>query len=341
MVESHEEAEPIMHPAIEVIQLKRLFRKKQARRTWRTVVALDSVDLEIEEGELFGVLGPNGAGKTTLIKILATLLLPTSGQAFVDGIDVVKDPFSVRRRINMVSGGEHSGYGILTVRETLWMFSQFYGVPGRVARQRIEELLRVVGLEEEANTKINRLSTGMRQKMNFARGFVSDPKIVFLDEPTLGLDVGAARDVRNFIKSWVKDRPGKTVLLTTHYMTEAEELCDRVAIIDRGKILACDTPENLKRRVKKDSVFHLEVEGLASWDGLRGLAGVKQLVATPRDGFTELRFILEREDVLSRLLGEITNHGSRVLYLKKTEPTLEDVFIELVGRSLEVDTAER
>ncbi|MCR4403782.1 MAG: ABC transporter ATP-binding protein [Candidatus Acetothermia bacterium] len=330
-----------MHPAIEVVKLKRLFRKKQARRSWRTVVALEEIDLEIQEGELFGVLGPNGAGKTTLIKILATLLLPTSGQAFVDGIDVVKDPRAVRRRINMVSGGEHSGYGILTVRETLWMFSQFYGVPGKVARERINELLRVVGLEEEANTRISRLSTGMRQKMNFARGFVSDPKIVFLDEPTLGLDVGAARDARNFIKSWVKDRPGKTVLLTTHYMTEAEELCDRVAIIDRGKILACDTPENLKRRVKKDSIFHLEVAGLDSWEGLHEIAGVKQLVSTPRDGFTELKFILDHEDVLPQLLGKITERGSRVLYMRKTEPTLEDVFIELVGRSLEVDTAER
>jgi len=327
-------------PAIEVIDLYRVFEKRGRRRRKRTVVALDGVNLEIEEGELFGVLGPNGAGKTTLIKILATLLLPTSGKAFVDGIDVVKDPWSVRRRINMVCGGEHSGYGILTVRETLWMFSQFYGVPGRVARKRIDELLRVVGLEEEANTKINRLSTGMRQKMNFARGFINDPKIIFLDEPTVGLDVGAARDVREFIKRWVRERPGKTVLLTTHYMTEAEELCDRVAIIDRGKILACDTPERLKRRVKKDSIFHLEVEGPDSWEELRGLPGVKQLVSAARDGYTELRFILERDEVISQVLSRITERGSRVLYLKKTEPTLEDVFIELVGRSLEVDTAE-
>ena len=329
-----------MHPAIEVVELGRTFEKRQRRRKKRTVIALDEVNLQIEEGELFGVLGPNGAGKTTLIKILATLLLPTSGQAFVDGIDVVRDPFSVRKRINMVSGGEHSGYGILTVKETLWMFSQFYGVSTRVARERIGELLQVVGLEEEAGTKINRLSTGMRQKMNFARGFVNDPKIVFLDEPTLGLDVGAARDVREFIKRWVRERPGKTVLLTTHYMTEAEELCDRVAIIDRGKILACDTPENLKRRVKKDSIFHLEVEGLNGWEELRGLPGVKQLVTAARDGYTELRFILERDDVISQVLSKITERGSRVLYLRKTEPTLEDVFIELVGRSLEVDTAE-
>lgn len=327
-----------MRPAIEVIDLRRLFKKRQGR-TLRTVVALDGIGLRVEEGELFGILGPNGAGKTTLIKILATLLLPTSGQAFVDGIDVAKDPLSVRRRINTVSGGEQSGYGILTVRETLWMFSQFYGVPRRVAHARIEELLRVVGLLEEANTKVNRLSTGMRQKMNFARCFVSDPKIVFLDEPTLGLDVGAARDVRDFIKNWRKEA-GRTVLLTTHYMAEADELCDRVAIIDQGNILACDTPDNLKRRIKRDSAFHLEVEGFDSWENLRELPGVRQLVSTPRDGYTEIRFILEREEAISQVVGKITEHGSRVLYLRKTEPSLEDVFMELVGRPLSVDTTQ-
>lgn len=328
-----------MQPAIEVMDLKRLFTKRQGR-TPRTVIALDGIDLRVEEGELFGVLGPNGAGKTTLIKILATLLLPTSGQAFVDGIDVVKDPLSVRRRINMVSGGEQSGYGILTVRETLWMFSQFYGVPGRVAQARIAELLQVVGLVDEANTRVNRLSTGMRQKMNFARCFVSDPKIVFLDEPTLGLDVGAARDVRNFIKNWVRAQPGRTVLLTTHYMAEADELCDRVAIIDQGKILACDSPENLKRRVSQESVFQLEVEGFDSWENLCGLPGVSEFVSTPRDGYTEIRFVLEREDVISQVVEKITERGSRVLYLRKTEPSLEDVFIELVGHPLSADTTQ-
>lgn len=257
----------------------------------------------------------------------------------MDGIDVAKDPLSVRRRINTVSGGEQSGYGILTVRETLWMFSQFYGVPRRVAHAGIEELLRVVGLLEEANTKVNRLSTGMRQKLNFARCFVSDPKIVFLDEPTLGLDVGAARDVRDFIKNWRKEA-GRTVLLTTHYMAEADELCDRVAIIDQGNILACDTPDNLKRRIKRDSTFHLEVEGFDSWENLRELPGVRQLVSTPRDGYTEIRFILEREEAISQVVGKITEHGSRVLYLRKTEPSLEDVFMELVGRPLSVDTTQ-
>jgi len=328
--------------AVEASELTRLFYKKDRKTKAKTTVyALDRVNLQIYEGELFGLLGPNGAGKTTLIKILATLLLPTSGKAFVDGMDVVEDAQKVRRVINMVSGGEHSGYGILTVRETLWMFSQFYGVPSKIAQARIDEMLRVVGLTEEANTKINKLSTGMRQKMNFARGFMNDPKILFLDEPTLGLDVGAARDVRLYIKHWVKTKPGKTVLLTTHYMTEAEELCDRVAIIDRGKILACDTPANLKRLVQKDAIFHLNVSMmLKGVERLRRVEGVKNFAYTHRDGFTELKFILDSEGAISHVVEAIRAQGLRILTLQKTEPTLEDVFIELVGRGLEVDTTE-
>jgi ABC-2 type transport system ATP-binding protein len=325
-----------MHPAVEVINLRRIFYKRK-RKQKRAVVALDDVNLKIKQGELFGILGPNGAGKTTLIKILVTLLLPSSGKAFVDGIDVVKNPQAIRRKINMVCGGEHSGYGILTVWETLWMFSQFYGISGGVARGRIEEILRIVGLADEAHTKINRLSSGMRQKMNFARGFINDPKIVFLDEPTIGLDVGAAKDVRNYIKQWVKEGKDKTVLLTTHYMLEAEELCDRVAIIDRGRILACDTPANLKRILRRESIFHLEVERVDGIDDLK-VEGIKHITSSQQDDHTKLKLILERESAISQVIEKITAKGSQIFYLRKTEPSLEDVFIDLVGRGLEVDT---
>ena len=163
----------------------------------KTIVALDRVSLAVSQGEIFGLLGRNGAGKTTLIKILTTLLAPTSGQAFVNGLDVTRHVIPVRRRIAMVSGGEQSGYGILTVREQLWMFAQFYGVPSRVAHKRIDELLEAVDLADQANQKIYALSTGMRQRINLCRALVSDPEILFLDEPTVGLDVEAARVVRN------------------------------------------------------------------------------------------------------------------------------------------------
>jgi len=178
-------------------------------------VALHEVDLEIHPGELFGLLGPNGAGKTTLIKILTTLLLPTSGRAWVAGYDVVAQPEAIRRRINMVAGGESCGYGLLTVRENLWMFSQFYGLDDRTARRRIEELLERFGLQDRGDSKMLDLSTGLRQKVSIIRGFLTDPQILFLDEPTLGLDVNAARQIRFFVREWIRERPGRTILLTT------------------------------------------------------------------------------------------------------------------------------
>src|SRR4029079_7648367 len=247
-------------PAILTDGLTRTYRKPRKRRWWwaakkdetrdgRDFVALDQVSLEVRPGELFGLLGPNGAGKTTLIKILTTLLAPSAGTAQVDGLDVVSQADEIRPRINMVSGGESSGYGILNVRENLWLFARIYGVPTAVAHERIDKMLDVVGLTDKARSRISHLSTGQRQKMNFCRGFITDPKILFLDEPTLGLDVTSARAIRAFIKEWMKERPERTMLLTTHYMAEADELCDRLAIIDKGRVLACDTPAALKRRV--------------------------------------------------------------------------------------------
>jgi ABC-2 type transport system ATP-binding protein len=332
--------------AVETIDLIRFFKYKKKRSKKKEkpedehpgeTRALDGVSLTVREGELFGLLGPNGAGKTTLIKILTTLLLPTSGQALVDGFDVVKDTQKIRERISMVAGGENAGYGILNVEENLWMFAQFYGVPTRVARPRIAELLKVVDLTKDAKTKIHALSTGMRQKMNFARGFVSDPKIAFLDEPTLGLDVNAARDIRGFIKTWVK-QAGKTVLLTTHYMAEADELCDRMAIINKGLILACDTPRNLKKLVQKEAVFSLGLSGpFEHLDALRALPGV-QKVASHKDAAkdsTTLKFILDEESVIAKVIDAISKDGSKLVSLTKTEPSLEDVFVQLVGKSME------
>src|SRR3989442_2616922 len=201
-------------------QRRKLLRRKNSENgeSLGPVTALDRVDLEIREGELFGLLGPNGAGKTTLIKILCTLLLPTTGVAKVAGFDVAKDPFQIRTRINMVSGGETSGYGLLTTRENVWMFSQFYGVPSKVAKARVDELLHTFGLWEKRDAKVRTLSSGQRQKMNMVRGFVTDPSILFLDEPTLGLDVNASRVIREYVMNWVRQNRVKTVLLTTHYM---------------------------------------------------------------------------------------------------------------------------
>lgn len=323
--------------AILTENLDRVYKIRGGKKSEpRELVALKDVNLEVHRGELFGLLGPNGAGKTTLIKILTTLLAPTHGRAWVAGFDVEKEPEKVRPRINMVSGGESSGYGLLTVRENLWMFSQFYGLDSREANKRIKQLLEVVGMGDRLNTKSSDLSTGLRQKMNIVRGFLTDPEVLFLDEPTLGLDVGAARDVRRFIRQWIDQDAGRTLLLTTHYMVEADELCDRVAIINQGRVLACDTPANLKHRLQREAIFRLEVSPLNGQGVgfLEALPGVKKLVHHERDGGATLEFILEEEPVLGLVVNSLTAANIRILNLQKREPTLEDVFVDLVGRSM-------
>ncbi len=332
-----------MNFAVETFDLNRTFKLKKAKNKKENgnnngkLIALENANIKIHQGELFGLLGPNGAGKTTLIKILATLLLPDSGTALVDGIDVVKYPEKVRRLINMVSGGEHCGYGILTVRETLWMFSQFYGISNKVAHRRIDELLDILKMEEFARTKIGKLSTGLRQKLNFMRGFVCDPKIMFLDEPTLGLDVQIARDVRAYIRTWMKENPERTILMTTHYMAEADELCDRVAIIDKGKVLVCDSPQTLKKSLAGEAVFRIEVPlSVNGMEKFGQIPGVKQFAYEHKShlGRTELKFILEEESAISEVTECLSGNGSKIISLSKMEPSLEDVFVALVGRGL-------
>ncbi len=320
------------------------------RKSFGDVRALDGVDLEVPQGEFFGLLGPNGAGKTTLIKILTTLLLPSEGTARVAGFDVTRDTKQIRRVINVVAGGEQSGYGLLTVREQLWMFSQFYGLTARDGWRRVDELIDLIGLGEQRTQKVSSLSTGQRQKMNVCRGLLNDPWVLFLDEPTLGLDVSAARDVRDHAMAWRAAVPGRTVLLTTHYMVEADQLCERIAIVDRGKILALGTPAELKRLVQRESIFRVEVDRLP--DGLGQLArlpGVLSAVpagggdGTERDGggaaSVSVKLALEQDAALTGVVASLSERGSHLLGLEKSEPSLEDVFVELVGRGLG-DTGE-
>jgi ABC-2 type transport system ATP-binding protein len=325
--------------AIRTENLGRVYKIRGGKKSEpRSLVALNDINLEVHPGELFGLLGPNGAGKTTLIKILTTLLAPSTGHAWVAGFEVAKEPEKVRPRINMVSGGEASGYGLLTVRENLWMFSQFYGLSSSVANRNIDHLLEVVGLSDRKNAKSSDLSTGLRQKMNIVRGFMTDPDVLFLDEPTLGLDVGASREVRRFVRSWVDENPTRTLLLTTHYMVEADELCDRVAIINQGRVLACDSPSNLKHQLQQEAIFHLEVSafnGGVNVDQFEALPGVCAVTHRPQDGFEALDLILDEEQALTGVINTLNTANIRLLNLQKTEPTLEDVFVRLVGQSME------
>src|SRR5438093_7528874 len=226
---------------VEVEDLRREFKGKEGR-----VLALDGVDLKVREGEVYGVLGPNGAGKTTMIRILSTLLLPSSGSARVMGWDVAKQPEKVRPLISTASGAERAGYDYITARGNLWFFSQLYGLPSKLAHERINEFSEMLGLTDYLDRKFYTLSTGYRQRVTVVRAFINDPKVVFLDEPTIGLDVMTALKIREFLVKQAKES-GRTILLATHNMAEVDAICNRVGIIDKGKILACDTPMALKR----------------------------------------------------------------------------------------------
>ena len=325
--------------SIETINIRRTFKiDRMARKdAGRILVALDDVNLQVKPGELFGLLGPNGAGKTTLIRILSTLLSPTSGEAYLNGIDAINDLKRVRPIINTVSGGETCGYGILTAAENLRLFTELYGIPWKVAKPRVEKMIHVVGLDKFKGVKVNKLSTGMRQRVNFARGFVTAPKVMFLDEPTVGMDVNAAREIRDFIRNWQSENPDCTILLTTHYMAEADELCDRVAIVDKGTTQGCDTPAALKKMVQKETALELTISGDEPVpDHWHSFTGIVKLVATPNpsEKVTGIRALLDSADASGRFINEITSTGRLLLDLRTSEPTLEDVFIKMTGRRL-------
>ena len=236
-----------MGNVIEVKNLKReyvttkgwLFRKKEK------LMAVDGIDFSVREGEIFGLLGENGAGKTTTIKMLITLLAPTSGECKVLGFDTYKEAKKIRKDINFVFGGEMGVYRRLSARDNLLYFAGLYKIKGEEAKQITEELLNLVELEEAADRLVETYSKGMIQRLQIARGLVNNPKIVFMDEPTVGLDPMGANMLRDIIRKLKAD--GRTVLLTTHYMQEADELCDHIAIMNKGKLIAMDTPKKLKK----------------------------------------------------------------------------------------------
>jgi len=323
---------------VEGSSIKRLFARVRPKK--EETVAVDHIDINIEEGELFGLLGPNGAGKTTTIKLLCTLLLPDDGTAIVNGYDVVKQAQEVRKCIGVVTGGERGLYWRLTGRENLWFFSQLYNIPDREAKERIDELLKLVELEKRADDPVEKYSRGMKQRLHVIRGLVNDPPILLLDEPTLGLDPGAARVIRDFIKEKLQREQRKTILHTTHYMEEADQLCDRVAIIDHGKIIALDTPDNLKKSLQQTGIVELKVSNFQQEDGreLEEMSGVEKAVvlfSDPVVGEATIKIHTEEaEEVIPTATEFLMRHGARIIALEQTKPTLEDVFISMTGRKL-------
>ena len=310
------------------------FRKKEPKALF---TAVNGVDLQIERGEIFGLLGPNGAGKSTTIRMLCTLLEPTSGTARVNGFDVVDQANEVRRSLGTLLAGERSIYWKLTGRENLEYFAALYHIPQAIAKKRVDELIERMELKDRANELVEKYSTGMRQRVAIAKALLARPPILLLDEPTLGLDPQAARNLRELIAQLKQE--GHTILLTTHYMEEADQLSDRIGIIDTGKVIALDTPEGLKRRIDQKEVIRLEVTGWQEYIGekLRGLAEVSSLVARKQDEADLWEVNLQSNNsraVLPKLVESISQNGTRLVNMNIVKPSLEDVFIHLTGKAL-------
>src|SRR5438034_4531303 len=276
---------------VEAQDLRRVYKTHTGtiRRRVKEIEAVKGVTFEIEKGELFGLLGPNGAGKTTTIKMLITLLIPTSGSARVLGHDVVKEAREVRKQIGYVFGGERGVYERLSGYDNLRYFAELYGVPAKIQKQRIEELLELVGLKGREQERAEGYSRGMKQRLHVARGLLHDPEVLFLDEPTIGLDPAGARELRATIASLTG--AGKTILLTTHYMFEADALCDRIAVISKGSIVAEGTPEDLKATVAERTIVEIEAYG-ASADAIEALRRVPGVTAVSVEEHEQRQLLL-------------------------------------------------
>jgi ABC-2 type transport system ATP-binding protein len=317
--------------AVEAHELRRTYHTSTGtfRRRRLDVEAVRGVSFEVGEGELFGLLGPNGAGKTTTIKMLITLLLPTSGRASVLGLDVVKDAQEVRRKIGYVFGGDKGLYDRLSALDNLRYFAELYAVPPKTQRARIDELLELVGLKGRENERVEGFSRGMRQRLHMARGLLHDPPVVLLDEPTIGVDPVGARELRRTIADLTA--AGKTVLLTTHYMFEADELCDRIAVINHGRIVAEGTPQKLKAGVAEGSIVEVEAFGISdeALIRLRALRGVVSVSVEEREQ-TQLVVVqaAKGEEPAQQILAALD--GTRIGRVSTREPTLEDAYVALV-----------
>ena len=294
------------------------------------LVAVDSVDLEIAKGELFGLLGPNGAGKTTLIKMLTTMLRPTDGEARVWGHNVAKERNEVRSSIGVVFQ-DPSIDNMLTGRENLDFHGRMYGMDGSLRKKRIDEVLELVDLTDKADIKMEDYSGGMQRRLEIARGLMHHPKVLFLDEPTLGLDAQTRRYIWKYVEE-MNATEGVTIVLTTHYMEEADYLCDRVAIVDNGRIVALDTPKNLKDLIGADTIT-LEVQsgGDALLQSLKSVDWIKS--TTTSNGTIELR-VDHAQARIPEVMIEAYKNKALIKSVGLHEPTLEDVFLKFTGKKI-------
>lgn len=301
--------------------------------------AVDKVSIHVDQGEIYGLLGPNGAGKSTLIRILTTLTVPSGGRATIDGLDIVKQAEEVREVVGLVSE-KMIMYDKLTAYENLRLFAKLYNVSKKEMDTRIAELLQIVGMTKWADERIEKFSTGMKQRINVIRALVSMPRLVFMDEPTLGLDPQSTADIRDLIKR-LRDKDGLTIVLTTHIMNEADMLCDRIGVIDRGKIVAQDSPSNLKSQIveKGRTLVNLDLENppVDAGERLKAIEGVLSVAQTEN----KVKVIVQNEDGFQQVLEGAIKNGFKVRNASVALPTLEDVFLHYTGRAMDDKLVEK
>ena len=307
---------------------KGLFKREKA-----VVKAVKDLNIKIEKGQIIGLLGINGAGKTTTIKMLATLLEPTSGEITVDGQDIVKDAMKIKGKINMIAGGERMIYWRLTAKENLWYYGQLYGVANKILKERIERSLKIVGLEDKQHIPVERFSKGMKQRLQIARGLINDPDYLFMDEPTLGLDAPIAKEIRSYVKALAKQE-NKGILLTSHYIHEVEELCDYIYILHNGQVIHQGTADELSQSTFETKKTVLE------------LGVLDEGVPTTIDAFTKAnnikihgsslltnRIVFEStNDITDKVVALIHSEQLPLVKLYVDEPRLEDTILEISRR---------
>lgn len=330
-----------MEKAVEVRDVKKYFITKK-KKLFKTIEkkefkAVDGVSFDIYKGEIFGLLGPNGAGKTTTIKMITGLLRPTAGSINVMSKDVDKHPMDALGNIGTVLAGDRSIYWKLTARENLEYFAALYGCSKKEAAKRAENILERLGLKEKADVLVEKYSTGMKQKVALGKALIPNAPVVLLDEPTLGLDPQSALNLREIILDIKKE--GRTVLLTTHYMEEADFLCDRIAIVDGGKIIALDTPENLKASMNETKLIKIEISVatdklIKEIEAIHEITNVVSAYNDEKSCFDLTIHHTDGEVVMQKIIDCILANKSRIININVIEPSLEDVFIHLTGKKL-------
>lgn len=318
----------------ELCVLKSVGRLLSRTKANGTILAVNDVSLKVREGELFGLLGPNGAGKTTLVKTLCTLLWPNAGTAIVNGYDIRREPKRVRAAVGTVLDVQMGWYGRLSCRQNMLFYARLHGMHPERIGESISSVLKLVGLSEKSEEWEQKLSSGMRRRLDMARALLPDPPILLLDEPTLGLDVESSRGLRQLIGRELCCRQRKTVLLTTHNMDEAEQICDRIAVMHKGKIVAMGDADHIKGLVKSSESVACEVEGITPQilSSIEKMEGVASVAAYPKGlGMNELRIDVVERGIVPRISQAIVRGGGLLHMIRLEQPSLEDALIKLTS----------